>query len=89
MVKFVWLNVAGGGRVPVNPDQVQHLRQTREGATALVFGAFNGGFHEILAADDVLAVMLQLEGLTPGAPAPPGARSFPRAKRRPQRAQAA
>lgn len=78
MAKFIWLEVVGGGLVPVNPDQVQYLRRTREGATAIVFGAFNGGVHELLVADEAGVVVHQLEGGAPGAAAPkPGSPDLP------------
>lgn len=71
MTKFVWidtLTIAGGdgGRVPVNPDRVTHLRRTNEGHVGIVFGAFAGGFDQIIAAGTPEAVVAALEG----APAP-------------------
>lgn len=60
MVKFVWLDVPAGGRVPVNPDQVAYLRQA-EGRTLVVFGAVAGGLHELHVAGDGDEVAQRLE----------------------------
>lgn len=72
MVKFVWLDVPAGGRVPVNPDQVAYLRQL-EGRTMVVFGAVAGGFHELAVAGDGdrVAKMLESGVSVPGGPVAP------------------
>lgn len=74
MVKFVWLDVAGG-KVPVNPDQVAYIK--RSGAsTSLVFGAVPGGLHELAVLGDGEEVARQLEA----AQGPPAAPPRPKAK---------
>ncbi len=60
MTEFVWLEVPGGGRVPVNPDQVAYLR-SQDGRTELVFGAVQGGLHTLAVAGDGESVAAQLE----------------------------
>jgi hypothetical protein len=78
MVKFVWLEAAGGGRVPVNPDQVLYVRNI-EGSARVVFGAFPGGFHELVLAGDGEEIIDALErGAGPVAVA--SAQSKPRRK---------
>lgn len=77
MVKFVWLDVPAGGRVPVNADQVAYLRQ-HEGRTMVVFGAVPGGFHELAVAGDGDQVAQLLEDGQSAAQAPPK----PRPKRK-------
>lgn len=64
MVKFVWLDMRDGGQLPVNPDQVQYLRQTRDGGTAVVFGALQGAMHELIVAGDGETVAALLEAAT-------------------------
>jgi hypothetical protein len=73
MVKFVWLDVPGPGRVPVNPDQVAYLRQI-DGQTRVVFGAIPGGFHEltVLGNGDEIAKRLEAGVSAPGRPPSPG-----------------
>lgn len=61
MVKFVWLEVGDGARVPVNPDQVRYLKRTREGKTAIVFSAMPGGFDELVIEMDAAAAVAALE----------------------------
>lgn len=89
MVKFVWLDVAGG-QVPVNPDQVAYIK--RSGAsTSLVFGAVAGGLHELVVLGDGEEVAWQLEGQASPtgartgletAQTPPGAPPGPRGRRK-------
>lgn len=61
MVKFVWLEVGDGARIPVNPDQVRYLKRTREGKTAIVFSAMPGGFDELVLEMDAEEAVEALE----------------------------
>lgn len=70
MAKFVWIDVESGGRVPVNPDHVQYLRRTKDGATALVFGAVSGGLHELVSVQPAVDVVRLLEERDDGLEAP-------------------
>lgn len=84
MVKFVWLAVPLGGQIPVNPDQVAYLRQTKDGQTAVVFGAMQGGLHEQLVEGDGLSVAAALEAagavLSAAPPTAPSPRRRSRAR---------
>jgi hypothetical protein len=62
MTKFVWIDVENGGRVPINPDQVRYLRRTRQGKTAIIFGAIAGGFDEVISEASAHDVVAMLEG---------------------------
>jgi hypothetical protein len=68
-MKFVWLDVPGGGAIPINPDQVAYLRNsvTLEGQTQVVFGAVPGGLHSVAVLGDGREVAEKLEA----APEPP------------------
>jgi hypothetical protein len=81
MVKFVWLEAGDGSKVPVNPEQVTHVRRTAEGKTAVVFGMLAGGFDQLVVKGDGEEVVRQLEGeprLKYGDPAPkPRSRAKP------------
>lgn len=63
-MRFVWLDVPGGGEIPVNPDQVAYLRAgqaAHEGLTEVVFGAVTGGLHSVIVEGDGRDVAAQLE----------------------------
>lgn len=63
-MRFVWLDVPGGGEIPVNPDQVAYLRTGQgaehEGKTEVVFGAVNGGLHSVIVQGDGRDIAEQL-----------------------------
>lgn len=61
MAKFVWIDVENGGRVPINPDQVRYLRRTVDGKTGIVFGAFAGGYDQVVSEMGAEAVVMLLE----------------------------
>ncbi len=63
MLKFVWIEDLYGRRLAVNPDQVAYLRANKghQESTSIVFGAFGGGMHEVLAPDDLDTVAKALE----------------------------
>ncbi len=48
MVDLVWVEHVDGSKSPVNPARVQYLRLTNTRDTALVFGAFAGGFDQLV-----------------------------------------
>lgn len=73
-MKFVWLDVPGGGQIPVNPDQVMYLRQGQaedDGKTEIVFDAGPYGLHTVIVSGDGRDVAKQLEDAPAGAPASP------------------
>jgi hypothetical protein len=82
-MRLIWLAMPDGGQCPVNPDQVQYLRMTSEGATALVFGAVAGGLHQLVVAGDGESVAAALEGpfLAPAAAPTPKPKPPARPKR--------
>lgn len=88
MVRFVWLDVPAGGRVPVNPDQVAYLRQ-HEGRTLVVFGAVAGGLHELAVAGDGDAVARRLEEDVSGSDGHLGPVGAPKGKRHTPKAPSA
>lgn len=61
MTKFVWLRALNGGEIPVNPEQVQYVKNTPLGP-ALVFGAVTGGFHELHIEGEPAEIIAHLEG---------------------------
>jgi hypothetical protein len=64
-MRLVWLDVPGGGEIPVNPDQVAYLRMGQGehgGKTEVVFGAVNGGLHSVIVAGDGYDVAGKLQG---------------------------
>lgn len=73
-MKFVWLDVPGGGQIPVNPDQVAYLKISsvfHEGRTEIVFGAVNGGLHSVIVEGEGREVAAALTGAPEQPPAPP------------------
>lgn len=66
MVKFVRLPLQDGAWIPVNPDLVAYVRR-RGDQTAIVFGAVQGGLHELLVDGDGDQVVQLLEGAAPAA----------------------
>jgi hypothetical protein len=64
-MRFVWLDVVGGGRVPVNPDQVRYIKRNRAGRTTVVFGAIPGGWDELELAMDAEEAVAALQGQNP------------------------
>lgn len=65
-MRFVWLDVPGGGEIPVNPDQVAYLRAGQgdhQSRTEVVFGAVNGGLHSVIVTGEGRAVADALQGV--------------------------
>lgn len=62
MTRFVSLDVPAGGSVPVNPDQVAYLKRAPGEAVVLVFGAVQGGLHELAVLGDLDSVLAALSG---------------------------
>lgn len=86
-MKFVWLDVAGGGEIPVNPDQVMYLRAGHdddEGKTQVVFDAGPNGLHCVTVIGEGRKVAEMLES-TPLVPASPERQRAQTKAARPQR----